>query len=426
MLVPMLRIARRAVAVAALGMGIVACGAGADTSPTVERPVVDDRSATTGPSTTEAGATTTAPARAAATVRLARVGTFASPLYVTGAPGDRRRLFVVEQGGRIMIVRGGRKLARPFLDIRSLVTSGGEQGLLSVAFPRDYAKTGRFYVHYTDRAAQQRLVEYRRSSADRANHRSARLVLRMADRESNHNGGSLKFGPDGLLYIGTGDGGGAGDRHGARGNAQDLGSLLGKLLRIDPRRSGSRAYRIPTSNPFSGDQGSPTRRGEIYSYGLRNPWRFSFDRATGDLYIGDVGQGDVEEIDFARNGRAKGANFGWRPFEGSRRFAPGESAPGHVPPLIEHSHADGWCSITGGYVVRDRNAPNAIRGLYVYGDFCLGRIYGAGVSESGRSARTRRISGLPKVEDLASFGEDTRGRVYVVSLSGSVSRLAAG
>ena len=422
MLVPMLRIARRAVAVAALGAGAVACGAGADSSPTVERPVVEDRSATTGRSAT-APAAATAPARAAATVRLARVGRFAAPLYVTGAPGDRRRLFVVEQGGRIMVVRGGRKLARPFLDIRSLVTSGGEQGLLSVAFPANYATTGRFYVYYTDRQARQRVVEYRRASADRADRGSARLVLRMADPESNHNGGLMKFGPDGLLYIATGDGGGAGDRHGARGNAQSLSSLLGKLLRIDPRRSGARPYRVPSSNPFVGRSDA---RGEIYSYGLRNPWRFSFDRATGDLYIGDVGQGAVEEIDFARNGRAKGANFGWRPFEGSRRFAPGESAPGHVPPVIEHTHGDGWCSITGGYVVRDPDAPAPIRGVYVYGDFCLGRIYGAAISASGRSARTRRIAGLPRVDNLASFGEDTQGRVYVVSLSGTVSRLAAG
>lgn len=422
MLGVMVRIARRAVAVAALGVGVVACGAGAALAPTAERPVAEDRSAPPGPSMTAA----TTSARGSATVRLDRVGRFAQPLYVTGAPGDRRRLFVVEQGGRIMIVRGGRKLARPFLDIRTLVTSGGEQGLLSVAFPRDYARTGRFYVYYTDRRAQQRVVEYRRSSADRADRRSARLVLRMADPEANHNGGLLKFGPDGLLYIATGDGGGAGDRHGARGNAQSLSSLLGKLLRIDPRRSGSRPYRVPSSNPFAGDGGPPTRRAEIYSYGLRNPWRFSFDRATGDLYIGDVGQGAVEEIDFARNGRAKGANFGWRPFEGSRRFAAGERAPGHVPPVIEHSHDDGWCSITGGYAVRDRDAPAPIRGLYVYGDFCLGRIYGAGISASGRSARTRRIAGLPRVDNLASFGEDTQGRVYVVSLSGTVSRLAAG
>jgi glucose/arabinose dehydrogenase len=398
MLAPMPAAARRAVLVCALGVGVAACGAAAD-------------------------APSPAPARAAASVRLARVGTFEQPLYVTGAPGDRRRLFVVEQGGRIMIVRGGRKVARPFLDIRALVTSGGEQGLLSVAFPHDYARSGRFYVYYTDRQGRQAVVEYRRATADRARSGSARLVLRMSDPEGNHNGGLMKFGPDGLLYIGTGDGGGAGDSHGARGNAQNLGSLLGKLLRIDPRSSGSRPYRVPTSNPFVGRSGA---RPEIYSYGLRNPWRFSFDRATGDLYIGDVGQDAVEEVDFALKGRARGANFGWRPFEGTRHFAAGEDAPGHVSPVVEHLHGDGWCSITGGYVVRDSDAPTSIRGLYVYGDFCLGRIYGAAVSQSGRSARTRRIAGLPRIDNLSSFGEDTQGRVYVVSLSGTVSRLAAG
>ncbi len=352
-------------------------------------------------------------------VRLQRVGTFDQPLYVTGAPGDTRRLYVVEQTGRIMVVRGGRKLSRPFLDIRSLVTSGGEQGLLSVAFPRDHQRTGRFYVYYTDRRGDQRVVEYRRSSADRANRGSARLVLRMPDDESNHNGGLMKFGPDGLLYIGTGDGGGGGDRHGRRGNGQNLGSLLGKILRIDPRRTGSRRYRVPSGNPFVSRRGART---EIYSYGLRNPWRFSFDRSTGALTIADVGQGEIEEVNFRPKNRGRGANFGWRPFEGSKVFASGESAPGHVKPVVEHSHDDGWCSITGGYVVRDRSVPS-LAGTYVYGDFCLGQIYGAKLRSSGST--TRRVPGLPKVENLASFGEDTRGRVYVVSLGGTVSRITA-
>jgi len=382
--------------------------------------------ATAAPSATAAptAATSTAspaPARAAAGVRLAKVGSFSEPLYVTGAPGDTRRLFVVEQGGRIMVVRGGKQLAAPFLDIRALVTSGGEQGLLSVAFPPDYTRSGRFYVYYTDLQSNQRVVEYRRATRDRARASSARLVLRMNDPEGNHNGGLLQFGPDGLLYIGTGDGGGGGDQHGTRGNGQSLGTLLGKLLRIDPRRSGGRAYRIPASNPFVGRSGA---RREIYSYGLRNPWRFSFDRATGDLWVGDVGQGDVEEVDFAANGRGKGANYGWRAFEGSQVFAEGETARGHVKPVIEHSHGDGWCSITGGYVVRDRNAPQPVRGFYVYGDFCLGRIYRASVSKSGRTARTTRVPGLPLVPNLASFGQDASGRVHVVSLSGPVYRLA--
>jgi len=397
---------------------LAACGSDGDDPSTV---------AASTPETALADAATPAPtatpqeaeAAQATGVQLRTVGSFTQPLYVTGAPGDTRRLFVIEQGGRVMVVRGGKKLATPFLDIRSLVTAGGEQGLLSIAFPKDYAKSGRFYVYYTDKASKQRVVEYRRASADRANRSSARLVLRMDDPEGNHNGGLMKFGPDGLLYIATGDGGGAGDQHGPRGNAQNLGSLLGKLLRIDPRRTGSRAYRIPSSNPFVKRSGA---KGEIYSYGLRNPWRFSFDRSTGALTIGDVGQGEIEEIDYVTKGKGSGANFGWRPFEGSRRYADGEDAPGHVKPVIEHSHGDDWCSITGGYVVRDKGLA-ALRGQYVYGDFCLGRIYAAKLATSGTT--TRAVPGLPRIENLASFGEDTAGRVYVVSLSGTVSRLAA-
>jgi glucose/arabinose dehydrogenase len=358
-------------------------------------------------------------ARAAAGgVRLARVGVFQAPLYVTAPPGDRRRVFVVEQAGTIRVVRGGRRLSRPFLDIRALVQAGGEQGLLSLAFAPDYARTRRLYVYYTDRQGDQRVVEYRAATADRAAPGSARLVLHMPDSESNHNGGLLKFGPDRLLYIGTGDGGGAGDRHGARGNGQSLSSLLGKLLRIDPRASAGRAYRIPRSNQFVGRAGA---RGEIYAYGLRNPWRFSFDRRTGDLAIADVGQDAVEEVDFARRGRARGANFGWRPFEGSRRLYPGEDAPGHVPPVVTHSHSAGWCSITGGYVVRDPGVP-ALAGRYVYGDYCVGLLYAARLRPS-RALDDERLA-LRRVPALSSFGEDARGRVYVTSLNGPVYRLA--
>jgi glucose/arabinose dehydrogenase len=377
---------------------------------------------------TPTAAATGAPAEASATprpaaaaqrrrgVRLVRIGRFNAPLFVTAPRGDRKVQFVVEQGGRIMVVRNGRKLGTPFLDISSQVTSGGEQGLLSMAFAPDYASSGLFYVYFTDDAGDQRVVEYRRASANRADPDSARLVLEMADSESNHNGGLLLFGPGGHLYIGTGDGGGGGDRHGARGNAQNLGSLLGKILRIDPRPSGSGAYSVPSSNPFTGRSGA---RGEIYAYGLRNPWRFSFDRRNDNLSIGDVGQGDVEEIDFVRSGRGK--NFGWRPFEGRRRYTPGESAPGHVRPVIQRFHDDGNCSITGGVVVRDRAVP-ALYGRYVFGDFCLGRVESAKL-RPGRATqlRTTRL----RVSSLSSFGEDARGRVYATSLDGPVYRIAA-
>jgi glucose/arabinose dehydrogenase len=400
------------VGLSAAALAVVACGSG-DAS----------RAA---PVTASATATATTPpeqrAHAARSgVRLVTVGRFASPVYVTAPPGDRRRIFVVEQAGTIRVVRGGRRLSRPFLDIRSIVLSGGEQGLLSLAFAPDYARTGRFYVDYTDRSGVQRVVEYRRSrgSADRALGSSARTVLRYDGLEPNHNGGLVVFGPDRLLYVGTGDGGGANDQHGRRGNAQDLGSLLGKLLRIDPRRSGGRPYGVPSGNPFVGRSGA---RPEIYSYGLRNPWRFSFDRASGDLTIADVGQDAIEEIDFARRGEARGANYGWRPFEGDRRKF-NEQATDHVPPVLELSHGAGNCSVTGGYVVRDRGLP-ALAGRYVYGDLCKGQLRSARLAP-GSASGDAAIPGVARVEQLSSFGEDARGRVYVVSLNGPVYRLAA-
>jgi glucose/arabinose dehydrogenase len=315
-----------------------------------------------------------------------------------------------------VVVRGGRRLARPFLDIRDRVSTGSEQGLLSMAFAPGYAASGLFYVYYTDRNGDTRVIEYRRASADRADHGSARQVLFVDQPESNHNGGLVLFGPGDLLYIGLGDGGGGGDRHGARGNAQSLGTLLGKILRIDPRPSGGRPYRVPSSNPFVGRAGA---RGEIYAYGLRNPWRFSFDRRTGDLSIGDVGQGAVEEISFVRRGRGAGANFGWRPFEGRARYTPGERAPGHVRPVIQRFHSGGNCSITGGVVVRDPGLP-ALAGRYVFGDYCKGRIETARLRAGGaRSVRRTRM----RVGSLSSFGEDARGRVYATSLDGPVYRL---
>jgi glucose/arabinose dehydrogenase len=311
-------------------------------------------------------------------------------------------------------VRGGRKQRRPFLDIRDKVSAGGERGLLSLAFAPDYASSGRFYVDYTDTNGDTRVVEYRRSSEDRADHGSARQVLFQQQPEANHNGGLLLFGPDDLLYVGLGDGGGAGDQHGPRGNAQNLGTLLGKILRIDPRPDGGRPYRVPTSNPFVGRAGA---RGEIYAYGLRNPWRFTFDPRTRDLVIADVGQGDVEEVSIARR---KGADLGWRVFEGRARYSPGESAPGAVPPVIQRFHRDGNCSITGGVVVRDPELAD-LRGRYVFGDFCRGRIESARL----RGGKARSVRSTPlQVDNLSSFGEDAGGRAYVTSLGGAVYRIA--
>ena len=348
-------------------------------------------------------------------MKLTRIGTFSSPLYVAQAPGDSRRLFVVQQGGAIRVLRDGRLLRAPFLDLTRLVKSGGEQGLLSMAFAPDYASSGRFYVDYTDVDGNTRVVQYRRSrSADRADPHSARLVLFQRQPEANHNGGQLQFGPDGLLYVGLGDGGGEYDQHGRVGNGQNRATLLGKILRIDPLPGGG--YRNPRDNPFAGRRGL---RPEIYSWGLRNPWRFSFDRATGDLTIGDVGQDMVEEVDFRTRGTARGVNFGWRAYEGTRVEDPTLHIHGDVKPVLEYTHAGGACAVTGGYVVRDPRLP-ALAGRYVYGDFCAGDVLSARLTQHGSSAR--HALGL-HVPSLSSFGEDDAGRVYITSLDGPVYRL---
>ena len=335
---------------------------------------------------------------------------------MTAPPGDRERIFVVEQGGRIQVVRNGRRLPQPFLDVSDEVLSGGEQGLLSMAFAPDYATSGRFYVDYTDRDGDTHIAEFRRSpgSPDRALRSSERLVLFQSQPEPNHNGGGMLFGPDGLLYIGFGDGGGADDQHGSRGNGQNLGTVLGKLLRIDPTPGGGRPYRIPPGNPFANRGGA---RPEIYDYGLRNPWRFTFDR--GNLIIADVGQDHVEEIDFAPRGHTAGLNFGWRVWEGRSRNYPGERASRAVFPVFTYSHDGGGCSITGGVVVRDPRLRGWI-GSYVYGDYCDGRMRSIRLRRGGACC-DRRTTG--RVPALSSFGEDARRRIYVTSLNGPVFRL---
>lgn len=345
-------------------------------------------------------------------MHLVRVASFTAPLYVAAPDGDSARVFVVERAGRIMVIRGGRKLRTPFLDIRGRVSGGGERGLLSMAFAPDYASSGRFYVDYTDNSGDIRVVRFRRSSnPDRALKGSARNVIKIEHSQfTNHNGGQLDFGPDGFLYIGVGDGGSEGD---PSGTGQNLGTLLGKILRIDPRPGGG--YGIPGGNPFSGGG----RRPEIYAYGLRNPWRFSFDRATGALAIGDVGQDRFEEIDYEPRGAAAGRNFGWSHFDGNSRFK-GGATPNYSPPVLVRSHSgDGFCAIVGGYVVRDRSL-GGLYGRYVYGDLCNSRLFSARL-RAGHASRDRA---LPiRVSNLVSFGEDARGRVYVVSLDGPVYRL---
>ena len=362
---------------------------------------------------------------AAGDPQLALVGRFSSPVYLTAPTGDRDRLFVVEQAGRIRISRGGRTLATPFLDIRSLVAAGGERGLLSMAFPPDYATSRLLYVYYTARNGAITVAEYRTSAnADVADANTRRTVLSIAHSRSNHNGGQLQFGPDSFLYVGTGDGGGGGDPD---RNGQNLGALLGKILRLDPRAAGGAAYTVPPSNPFVGVPGA---RGEIWSYGLRNPWRFSFDRETGDLTIGDVGQGSWEEIDFvaAGAGRGRGANFGWSCFEGRHAYTPNSSEAAcnpvrspYVPPVWEYSHSRG-CSISGGYVVRDPTTIAALNGRYVYGDYCNKPLWSV-LLRTPDAQGDRRV-GLA-VPSLTSFGEDACGRVYALSGDGPVYRLQA-
>jgi glucose/arabinose dehydrogenase len=346
-------------------------------------------------------------------VRLVRVGRFDNPVYVTAPPGDRRRLFVVEQTGRIRVLVGGKRRAKPFLDLSRDVTFGGEQGLLSMAFAPDYAKTRRFYVNFTDRNGDTRIQEFQRSKGNpnRANRASRRPILFVDQPYPNHNGGLVLFGPDGYLYVGMGDGGAGGD---PENRAQNLNSLLGKMLRIDPRPG---AARSPSSNPFVGRAG----RDEIYSYGLRNPWRFSFDRRTGDIYIGDVGQNAREEIDYAPRGGVAGRNYGWSCFEGKRRYDSSRSCADATPPVLDYGRGGGECSVTGGVVVHDPRLQG-LAGRYVYGDYCTGAIRSFRIV-NGRATGDRR-TGLD-VPELSSFGEDARGRVYAVSLNGPVYRLRA-
>lgn len=392
----------------AVGVSLTACG---------DTPAVQTR---TGPATIsgDRGSTsgTDAGQAAARGYKLTRIGRFDGPVYVTQAPGDASRLFVVEQPGRIVVVRRGRTLKTPFLDLTDRVKSGGEQGLLSVAFAPDYQRSGRFYVDYTDRNGNTRVVEFRRgSSPDRANRGSARQLLFQRQPEANHNGGLLLFGPDGKLYVGFGDGGGAYDHHGRIGNGQNLGTWLGKILRIDPLPSGGRPYGVPSDNPFVGRAGA---KPEVYWWGLRNPWRFSFDRANGDVTIADVGQDQREEVDFLRSGTGAGDNFGWRAWEGTNRTDGNLNVRDAVFPVLEYSHAGGNCSITGGYVVRDRRIP-ALQGRYVYADYCAGRLLSARLALP--RARDKRSLGL-SVPGITSFGEDLAGRVYVVSQQGPVYR----
>ncbi len=325
------------------------------------------------------------------------VSGLSAPVFVTAPPGESNALYVVEQGGRVRVVRNGKLQAAPFLDVSKLIVSGGEQGLLGLAFHPDYAANGKLYVDYTNRNGDTRVVEYH-SNGTKALPGSARVLLSVDQPYSNHNGGMVAFGPDGKLYVGMGDGGSGGDPH---GNGQNPSTFLGKLVRIDVDRVGSKP--------------------EIAALGLRNPWRFSFDRATGDLYIGDVGQNAIEEIDFVKAGTQGLLNFGWNVYEGRTPYKDGQLGGGRlVQPVAQYPHTQG-CSVTGGYVFRGKGLPGAT-GTYFYGDYCSGTIWRlkivAGV------ARAIRATGLT-VANLTSFGEDADGMLYLVSGNGTIYRLGS-
>jgi len=316
---------------------------------------------------------------------------------ISSTPAEPRRLYAVEQVGRIRYLVDGR-VRGTFLDIRERVVSGGEQGLLSVAFHPAYARNHRFYVNYTDRSGNTRVVEFR-SRNGRGVKSSARQLLLVRQPYANHNGGELQFDRNGLLYVGMGDGGSGGDP----GNrAQRMNERLGKLLRINPLRRGA--------------------RWQIVGLGLRNPWRFSFDRANGDLYIGDVGQNAWEEIDYRPRAQIGGlANYGWKPFEGRTRFSNTALGPGQlVAPVHVYSHDEG-CSVTGGYVYRGRAVP-AANGRYFFGDYCSGSVWSLRIA-GGRAEDVRREPF--SVGGLASFGEDVAGELYLATESGRILRLGS-
>jgi glucose/arabinose dehydrogenase len=340
------------------------------------------------------------------------------PVDLQAAPGDRERLFVVEQAGRIRIVRGGAVQPEPFLDITARVRSGGEQGLLGLAFHPRYETSGRFFVNYTDGAGDTHIAEFRAtSSPDRADPNSERTLLVVDQPFDNHNGGALAFGPDGLLYIALGDGGSGGDPF---RNAQNLGRLLGKVLRVDV--DGGAPYGIPPGNPFTGTSGA---RAEVWALGLRNPWRLSFDRGTGDLYIGDVGQSRREEVNVGIASRRGGENYGWNVTEGTLCFSPssGCSTSGLTPPVIEYATGSG-CAVTGGYVYRGCRMPG-YQGTYFYGDYCAGFVRSFRL-QGGAATDQRDLTGALSrdVDGLTSFGQDLDGEVYIVDQDGEIFRIS--
>ena len=343
------------------------------------------------------------------------------PLYLTTAHGDDNRLFIVEKGGLIRIIKNGTLLETPFLDIHRLVSTGGEQGLLGLAFDPGYATNGRFYVSYTDTSGDSKIVRYSVSgNPDIAQTAPDRVLLTIDQPFANHNGGNIVFGPDGYLYIGMGDGGSGNDPH---GNGQDKTDLLGSLLRIDVRPQDD--YTIPGDNPFIS---LPSARPELWDIGLRNPWRFSFDRKTGDLYIADVGQNAREEINVAPSaqGRGKGINYGWNIMEGTictPGVDPNCNKTGLTLPVLDYDHSNGNCSVTGGYVYRGSAIPG-IQGTYFYADYCAGLVKSF-VYRNWAATDHKEWKALSPGGNITSFGEDGQGELYILTSQGDVYRIIA-
>ena len=339
------------------------------------------------------------------------------PLYVTHAGDGSNRLFVVEQAGKILIIENGETLTQPFLDVSSLITPSAltaqysEQGLLGLAFHLDYRTNGWFYINYTDRAGSTVVSRYQVSpgNPDLADAGSGQIIFRISQPYNNHNGGHIDFGPDGYLYITLGDGGFANDPLGA---GQNTLMLLGSILRIDVDKG--LPYAIPADNPFVGNDAGLD---EIWAYGLRNVWRFSFDRQTGDLYLADVGQNQWEEVNFQPAGSQGGENYGWNIWEASHPFA-GGAAASHVPPFAEYSHALG-CSVTGGYVYRGGAIPD-LEAVYLFGDYCSGRVW---ASWRDRQLQWHTSQFLHTGFQISSFGEDEQGEIYIVDYGGRLYRL---
>ena len=362
--------------------------------------------------------TTVPPTTQSESLQLTSIGTFDRPDLVTAPPGDPSRLFVVEQAGVIRVIDDGVLQAAPFLDISDQVQEANETGLLGLAFAPDYATSGLFYVYFNRHEGNGNvyLEEFHRSSTnpDEADPYSARIVLEIVKPWENHNGGMLQFGPDGYLYIAVGDGD-SGVLNPPGAFAQTLDDLLGNILRIDPRESGDQPYTVPDSNPFVSVEGA---RPEIWSYGFRNPWRFWVDPVTGDLYIGDVGEGVREEIDYEPAGKG-GFNFGWPCFEGTVTFDPTATCPNPVAPIFDYNHNTNLCAVIGGVVLHDPRLP-ALDGDFLYSDLCGGEIMAMHVKDGALASNDDLKLNVPGAD---SFGMDALGRAYVISVNGPIYRI---